>query len=59
LASDRLIVPGSNGEILAVSPYDGRILGFVEAPDGVSIPPVLAQDTLLVLTDGGDLVASR
>ncbi|SDE56261.1 PQQ-binding-like beta-propeller repeat protein [Rhodospira trueperi] len=59
LASDRLIVPGSNGEILAVSPYDGRILGFVEAPDGVTIPPVLAQDTLLVLTDGGDLVAYR
>jgi len=59
LASDRLVVPGSNGEILAVSPYDGRVLGYVDAPGGVTLPPVLAQDTLLILTDGGDLIAYR
>lgn len=59
LASDRLIVAGSNAEILAVSPYDGRLLGYVEAPDGVTIPPVLARDTLVFLTDDGDLIAYR
>lgn len=59
LASDRLIVAGTNEEILAVSPYDGRLLGYVEAPDGITIPPVLARDTLVLLTDGGDLIAYR
>lgn len=59
LASDRLVVGGTNEEILAVSPYSGRILGYVEAPDGISIPPVLAQDTLVFLADNGDLVAFR
>nr|WP_184047197.1 PQQ-binding-like beta-propeller repeat protein [Roseospira visakhapatnamensis] len=59
LASDRLVVGGTNEEILAVSPYTGRILGYVEAPDGISIPPVLAQDTLVFLADNGDLIAFR
>lgn len=59
LASDRLVVAGTNEEILAVSPYTGRILGYVDAPDGISIPPVLAQDTLVFLADNGDLVAFR
>ncbi|MBB4284703.1 PQQ-binding-like beta-propeller repeat protein [Roseospira goensis] len=59
LASDRLIVTGSNEEILAVSPYDGRVLGYVEAPAGITLPPVLAADTLLILTDNGDLIAYR
>ena len=39
LASDRLIVAGSNSEALAISPYDGRLIGIVEMPDGVSVAP--------------------
>ncbi|KAA5607673.1 PQQ-binding-like beta-propeller repeat protein [Roseospira marina] len=59
LASDRLIVASNTGEILAVSPYDGAVLGYVEAPGGVTVSPVLANDTLVFLTDDGELVAYR
>jgi len=59
LASDRLIVGSSNEEILAVSPYSGRVLGYVDAPAGITIPPVLARDTLIFLADNGDLIAFR
>jgi len=59
LASDRLVVGGSNEELLAVSPYDGRILGYLDAGGSVTLPPVLAKDTLVILTDEGDMIAYR
>lgn len=59
LASDRLIVVGSNGWALSVSPYTGEVLGREEMPDAVNIPPVVAAGTLYFLTDDGDLIAYR
>jgi outer membrane protein assembly factor BamB len=59
LASDRLIVAGSHGEAMAISPYTGRILGTVEMPDGVSVPPVVAGGSVYFLADDAELVAYR
>jgi outer membrane protein assembly factor BamB len=59
LVSDRLLVAGSSGEIASVSPYTGEIIGKAPAGGAVSQPPVVAEGTVFVLTDGGDLVAFR
>ncbi len=59
LASDRLIVAGSHGRALAISPYSGRILGGIELPSGVSVPPVAAGGTVYFLADDAELVAYR
>jgi len=59
LASDRLIVAGSHGEALAVSPYDGRVLGRQELPDGVAVAPIAANGTVYVLANDAQLVALR
>ena len=59
LASDRLIVAGSHGIALAISPYTGKILGQVEMPDGVTIPPVISQKTIYFLADDASLIAYR
>jgi len=59
LVGDRLIVAGSNGEAVAVSPYDGRLLGRLEMPDAVTVPPVVANGTLYILSDDAELVAYR
>ncbi len=59
LAADRLIVAGSHGRVLSLSPYDGRILGEVKLSSGVHISPVVANETLYVLTDDADLIAFR
>ena len=59
LASDRLIVAGSQGRALAVSPYSGEILGQVEMPDGVSIAPVAANGSIYFLANNAKLVAYR
>ena len=59
LASDRLIVASSEGRALAISPYDGAILGELRLRADVRIAPVLANETLFVLSDNGDLAAYR
>jgi outer membrane protein assembly factor BamB len=59
LASDRLIVAGSNRQALSVSPYTGEILGVIELPDSVLLAPVVAGNSLYFLTEGGSLVAMR
>ncbi len=59
LASNRLIVAGSHGWTMAVSPYTGRILGREEMPDGVSVAPVIANRSVYFLTDNAELTAYR
>jgi outer membrane protein assembly factor BamB len=59
LASDRLVLAGSHGEALAISPYTGEVLGRIDLPDNISMAPVVAGDTLYFLTDDGDHVADR
>jgi outer membrane protein assembly factor BamB len=59
LAGDRLIVIGSNRDILAVSPFTGDLLGRERLPDPVSVPPAVARNTLYVFTDDADLIAWR
>ena len=59
LAGDRLLVAGSGGTVLALSPYDGRLLGVQDAGNPVRLPPVVANGTVYILTDGADLIALR
>ena len=59
LASDRLIVAGSNEEAWSLSPYDGRVMGKVSLPDGVTIGPIVAGNTVYFLSDAAELVAYR
>jgi outer membrane protein assembly factor BamB len=59
LVGDRLVVAGSHGEALSISPYTGKVLGRIELPDDVSMAPIVAGGTLYFLTNDGDLVAYR
>jgi outer membrane protein assembly factor BamB len=59
LVSDRLVVVSSDGYAESVSPYTGELLGRVEIPDQTFIAPVVANDTLYILTNDAELVALR
>jgi len=59
LVSDRLIVASSDGVAIAVSPYSGDVLGSESMPDGVSVPPVVAGETVYFLADDATLAAYR
>jgi len=59
LASDRLIVAGSHGVAWALSPYSGNFIGEVELPDGVSVPPVVADGRVIFLADDAEVVVYK
>ena len=60
LAGDRLVVTGTSGDALAISPYSGAILGR-QSLSGVASPvsPVVADGTLFVVSDDARLMALR
>ena len=59
VASDRVIVAGSNREIWSISPYSGKLLGRIKAPGPILISPVVANETFYFLTEDAELVALR
>ncbi len=59
LASDRLIVAGSHGEALSLSPYTGQVLGRIVIGERVLISPVVAENTIYFLDDTGRVLALR
>ena len=59
LASDRLVVAGSDGTLLSLSPYDGSPLGQVDVSAPVRLPPIVAGKTIYVLTEDAELIAFR
>jgi outer membrane protein assembly factor BamB len=59
LAGDKLLFAGSNRQLLAVSPLDGKVLATTDLGDPSPVAPVVADRTLYVLTTAGDLKAFR
>jgi outer membrane protein assembly factor BamB len=59
LAGDRLILAGSNGFALSLSPYTGAILGKQELSGPASVTPVVVGGTLYIVTDDGRITAYR
>lgn len=59
LAGDRLIVTSSHGYALSISPYTGELISGMKMPGGVHTTPIVANETLYVLTDGGKLIAMK
>jgi outer membrane protein assembly factor BamB len=59
LGSDRLIVLSSAGDAISISPYTGEPLGREQMSAGGYMEPVIADDSLYVLTDDANLSAYR
>jgi outer membrane protein assembly factor BamB len=59
LAGDRLVLANSAGQLVYVSPTDGRVLGTQDTRMSVSLQPIVANNTLYVLHDNGQLTAWR
>jgi outer membrane protein assembly factor BamB len=59
LAGNRLWIANSEGQVASASVADGSVAAFTELNDGVSLPPVVANNTLYILDDGGRISAFR
>ncbi len=59
LASDRLIVVGTAGQAVSLSPYTGEIIGARDFGDGLPLAPIAAQQTVFLIGDSGELIALK
>ena len=59
LVGDRLLLVGSHGKAVTMSPYNGEILGRQDLPGPVVIPPVVAQGNVYIVTENAELLAYR
>ena len=59
LAGGRLILGNSRGEIVFASPTDGSVTGTMDIKESITLPLVVANNTLYVLDDKGRLSAYR
>lgn len=59
LVGDRLLLTGSDGELVAMSPYTGEILGRIDLDDPILMAPIVANGTVYVLTEEAELIALR
>ncbi len=59
LASNKLIVAGSDGSLVGISPYTGEQISKAEMDEGITISPVLAEGILLLLNKEGELSAYK
>jgi len=59
LVSERLVVISSEGRLEQYSPFDGSFLESVRVGDPVSLPPIVANETLYIYSDDADLIAFR
>jgi outer membrane protein assembly factor BamB len=59
LAGGRLILTSSEGQIAYVNPADGTVESTVQTHTSISLPPIVADNTLYVLDDDGRLTAYR
>jgi outer membrane protein assembly factor BamB len=59
LAGGRLILANSDGQMVEIDPQTGKTLKQSELAGDVMVAPVVAGNTLLILTESGKLVAYR
>ncbi|PEQ13114.1 pyrrolo-quinoline quinone [Novosphingobium sp. PC22D] len=59
LAGGRLWVANSQGLVASADPANGTMTNFTELNDPVSLAPVVANETLYILDDGGRISAYR
>ena len=59
LAGDRLIVASSEGQLANINPANGALQSQTKAGAPVFLPPIVANNTLYVLTNDGHLTAWR
>lgn len=56
VAGDSLILVGSNGQIIFVSPKNGKTIKTIEMDVSASLSPIVADGALYVLTDDGTVI---
>lgn len=59
LAGGQLYLVSIHGDLLSLDPKNGEVIKEQNLGASVSLPPIVAQNTLFILTDNGDVMAFK
>ena len=59
LVNNELVLTGINQEMIVVNAQDGKEIRRQHFSDRLSVPAIAANETIFILTDGGNIVALR
>jgi len=59
MAGNRLILTSSHGYMIEVNPHNGEVIQKTRTKANVLLPPAIANNTLYMLTENGQLTAYR
>ena len=59
VAGNRLVLVNALGQVVFASPADGHVEQTIETKSSFSLPPVVANDTLYLLDQNGQIMAYR
>ncbi len=59
LTDNRLLVTTSNGYIFSISPYTGRIMGYVSIDEGIELSPIMAKGIGIFVNNDAEMTAYK
>lgn len=59
VAGGKLVLVSTEGALVMADPQDGKVLTEQDIKNTMSLPPVVANETLYLLTDDGRIIARR
>ena len=59
LASDRVVIASSEGDVIALSPANGETVSDIKVGQPIYIEPIAANGRIYVLTDQAQLIAIK
>lgn len=59
LAGDRLFVTSSKGVVATLDPFDGKKVSSFDVGESVSLPPIVVDERLVILTDKARLITFK
>ncbi|MCP4393291.1 MAG: PQQ-binding-like beta-propeller repeat protein [Alphaproteobacteria bacterium] len=59
MVQDKLIITGTNGKIAFYSPQSGELISDKKIASSISLPPVVANETIFFMTDDAKIVAYK
>ncbi len=58
-AGGRLIIASTTGKVIEINPQNGELINKFKIDGGAVLQPVVANGTLIILTEDGELIAYR
>ena len=59
LVNNRLLVPTSDGHVFSISPYNGKLIGFINIDEDIDMAPIVADGVVIFTTNEAEMLAYK